>query len=137
MPKTLVIDDEESNRNLLAMILRKAGYEVILATLGQDAMRLMDVSVDLAFVDVHLPDVHGTAVIQSLRETSPDAIIVAATMDDNSDTIRAAYRAGCDVYLVKPFDLTELLTTLGQATKGKRWIIDRMGLREYIWMPGG
>lgn len=130
--KILVVDDDESNRSLLGILLQRAGYEVILVADGQAALAVADKTFDLAFIDMHLPDIAGTAVIKALRQVDPSMFIVTATMDDEPAMIRAAYEAGCDMFLVKPFDAMELATIVKQAQRGKRWIVDRLGLREYL-----
>jgi CheY-like chemotaxis protein len=130
--KILIIDDDESNRSLLAILLRRAGYDVAVADDGQTALAMADRGIALAFVDLHLPDMVGTAVIAALRQLNPDMFIITATIDDEPAMVRAAYAAGCDMFLVKPFDVDKVVTLVQQAKRGKRWIIDRLGMREYL-----
>ena len=130
-PKILVVDDEESNRTLLGLVLERAGYEVLLAEDGRSALNLIQQPISHAFVDMHLPDIQGTAVVQAIRQAHPQAFIVIATMDDNRDTITAAYAADADMFLVKPYDIPKLVELLPQAQRGQRWIMDRLGLRLY------
>jgi CheY-like chemotaxis protein len=130
-PKILVVDDEESNRTLLGLVLERAGYQVLLAENGRAALNLIQEAISHAFVDMHLPDMRGTAVVQAIRQTHPPAFIVIATMDDNRDTITAAYAADADMFLVKPYDIAKLVKLVPQAQRGKQWIMDRLGLRVY------
>ena len=129
--KILIVDDDVSNRGLLEILLKQAGYEVILAEQGKPALHLIDNTFTLAFIDMHLPDMSGTLVIESLRSVSSKTFIIAATMDDNPDTIKSAYAAGSDMFLVKPYDVTQLVEMVQGARRGKRWIVDRLGIREY------
>jgi CheY-like chemotaxis protein len=131
-PRILVVDDEESNRTLLGLILERAGYEVVLAADGRSALDLtVQQSISHAFVDVHLPDMRGTTVVQAIRQAHPQAFIVIATMDDNRDTITAAYAADADMFLVKPYNIAKLVNLVPQAARGQRWIMDRLGLRTH------
>ena len=130
-PKILVVDDEESNLTLLGLVLERAGYQVLLAENGRSALDLCQEAISHAFVDMHLPDIPGTAVVRAVRQAHSAAFIVIATMDDNRDTIAAAYAADADMFLVKPYDIAKLVELLPQAQRGQQWIMDRLGLRLY------
>ena len=129
----LVVDDDDSNRGVLSALLTQAGYELHLAADGQSGMdAVADTAFDVAFLDIHLPDISGLHVIEAVRQVSDKTFIVAATIDDNPDTIHRAYAAGCDMFLVKPYNVSELIPLVQQADRGKRWIVDRFGKREYL-----
>lgn len=129
--KILVIDDDESNLSLLNILFRRAGYEVVPATDGTTAVSLADPTIHVAFVDMHLPDMSGTAVIRHLRQTMPEIIITVATMDDDPQTVKAAFQAGCDLFLVKPYDVKQIIQLVEQTQRGQRLIFDRLGKRVY------
>lgn len=128
----LVVDDDESNRGVLDALLSQAGYDVHLAVDGASGIAVAGARFAVAFVDIHLPDMWGTEVIKVVREASPDTFIIAATIDDIPDTIHAAYEAGCDMFLVKPYDVTRITQLVQEARRGQRWLMDRFGLREYL-----
>ncbi|MBE2201533.1 MAG: response regulator [Anaerolinea sp.] len=128
----LVVDDDESNRGVLYALLSQAGYDVHLAVDGASGIAVAGAGFAVAFVDIHLPDMWGTEVIKVVREASSDTFIIAATIDDIPDTIHAAYQAGCDMFLVKPYDVTRIIQLVQEARRGQRWIMDRFGLREYL-----
>jgi two-component system response regulator PilR (NtrC family) len=130
-PKILVVDDDESNRTLLGLVLEREGYDVLLAVDGRTALDLNQETISHAFVDMHLPDMRGTAVVQAICQAHPHAFIVIATMDDNRDTIAAAYAADADMFLVKPYDIAKLVQLIPEAQRGQQWILDRLGLRLY------
>ena len=130
-PKILVVDDDESNRSLLGLVLERAGYDVLLADNGRSALNFNEEPISHAFIDMHLPDMPGTAVVQAIRQAHPQAFVVIATMDDNRDTIAAAYAAEADMFLVKPYDIAKLVQLLPRTQRGQRWIMDRLGLRVY------
>ncbi|MCA9959179.1 MAG: response regulator [Anaerolineales bacterium] len=128
----LVVDDDESNRGVLYALLTQAGYHVHLAIDGVSGIAVAGGNFVVAFVDIHLPDISGMKVIETLRQASGATFIIAATIDDIPDTIHTAYGAGCDMFLVKPYDVTRIIQLVREAQRGKRWIMDRFGLREYL-----
>lgn len=130
-PTILVVDDDESNLSLLDIVFRNAGYDVLLATEGKTAVSVARSHIAIAFVDIHLPDMPGVEVVTILRQANSQTLIVVATMDDDPKTIKAAFAAGCDVFLVKPYDVMQLLTLARQVQRGPRLIFDRLGQREY------
>jgi CheY-like chemotaxis protein len=130
--KALVIDDDPSNLDVLRVMLGRAGFEVQAVSSGREGIAAADASFALIFVDLHLPDVFGTEVVSAVRQAGPATFVVVATMDDDFATMRAAYEAGCDMFLVKPYDLAQVLQIAREAHRGQRWIVDRHGLREYL-----
>ncbi len=129
--RALVIDDDISNHGVLSLLLGRMGYDVHVATTGREGIAESGEGCALAFVDIHLPDVFGTEVVASVRRVEPGALIIVATMDDDPLTLRAAYKAGCDVFLVKPYDLPAVMKLLASVRRGQRWLVDRFGAREY------
>ncbi|MCI0399300.1 MAG: response regulator [Chloroflexi bacterium] len=133
--KILIVDDEESNGALLELVLSSAGFEVVVAGTGQKALSLVDNTFNIAFVDMHLPDISGTDVVARLRQAVPELFIAIATMDDSASTIRAAYAAGADMFLAKPYEVATLAELVRGAKRGRRWLVDRLGIREYRGAP--
>lgn len=130
--KALVIDDDTGNLGVLNILLTRAGYQVLSVAEGQAGMALADGTFALAFIDMRLPDVFGAEVVAAVRSTGPDTFIIAATMDDDPKTMHAVYDAGCDLFLVKPYDMPQVMQILQNAQRGRRWLADRLGVREYI-----
>ena len=111
MKTLLVIDDEQSMLNTLAVILRSAGYEVDTAASGEAGLRQAYERIpDLVLCDIHLPDLDGTSVLQALREdpATADRQIVLMTGIEHFD-LRNAINLGADDFLQKPFTPKELL----------------------------
>lgn len=107
----LILDDDEGNRRLLEIALRTGGFDNDCAETGNEALDLAskkDYSVML--LDVNLPDISGLEVAQRVRETNKDAVIIVATTDDDDAMFRRALAKGADVFMVKPFDIDQLLT---------------------------
>ena len=134
--KVLVIDDDESNRVILYELLARIGCDVRLCADGKTGLEEVTAAADepfyLAFIDLHLPDVPGVEIIKAVRESSQQTFIVTATMDDDAQVVRKAYQAGSDMYLVKPYNVTHVMRLVNEAPRGKRWIVDQFGLREYL-----
>lgn len=131
--KILVIDDDESNLAVLHALLAQSGHEVQGAPGGASGLASVEdePDFDLIFVDIHLPDIGGIEVIRQLRRKLPETVIVAATIDDDDETLAAAYRAGCDIFMVKPYEVTQLTRLMQTAERGQRWVVDRLGIRPY------
>lgn len=128
----LVVDDDESNRGILYALLTQAGYHVYLAIDGYSGIAAAVGDFAVAFIDIHLPDISGIEVIEAVRQKSSRTFIIAATIDDIPDTIHTAYQAGCDMFLVKPYDVSRIISLVQKVQRGKRWLVDRFGMREYL-----
>jgi two-component system phosphate regulon response regulator PhoB len=110
-PHVLVVEDEDSLATLLQYNLQKEGYDVGLASDGEEALLLVDERLpDLIVLDWMLPKVSGIEVCRRLRqrnETRNVPIIMLTARGEESDRIRGL-DTGADDYLVKPFSMTEL-----------------------------
>ena len=111
MTTILLIDDEEPVRMLFQMALAQAGYRVLAAESGSHGLRILQhQEVDLALVDIFMPEMDGLELIQILRTTRPSSKIIA--MSGGSwewDYLDTAKQLGADGTLKKPFSLQELL----------------------------
>jgi len=111
VPTILLIDDEEQVRMLFQMALAQAGYRVLTAESGPHGLHLLQhQEVDLALVDIFMPEMDGLELIQRLRATRPSSKIIA--MSGGSwewDYLDTAKQLGADGTLKKPFSLQELL----------------------------
>lgn len=110
----LVVDDEPSIRELLSASLRFAGFEVLSAADGREALahQAAGTYIDLAVLDVMLPDMNGFDVLRRLRDSNPDlpAIFLTAR-DDIKDKIQGL-TVGGDDYITKPFSLEEVVARI-------------------------
>ena len=118
--RILVVDDGEANRNLIDLVLRRAGAQVQTVSDGQqavDAIRKEDF--DLVYMDVQMPVLDGLSATQILRDEGYHLPIVALTGNVMKGDRERCLQAGCDGFLPKPVDLDELLATsrhyLGEA----------------------
>ena len=105
-PRILVVDDERSMRELLAIVLRREGYEVLLAENGRAAIELLEREpVDLLISDIKMPDVSGVDVLRAAKRVDQDILGIMITAFASTDTAVEAMRLGACDYLSKPFDV--------------------------------
>ena len=108
----LVADDNEDNLQIISRILRSNGFEVVVERNGKDALdRARETHPELIVMDIMMPEMSGTEVLERLREsphTSRIPIILLTAMAQNDDVI-AGYQIGADYYMTKPYTSKELL----------------------------
>ncbi len=105
-PRILVVDDERSMRELLAIVLRREGYEVMLAENGRAAIGLLESEpVDLLISDIKMPDLSGVEVLRAAKRIDPDILGIVITAFASTETAVEAMRLGACDYLSKPFDI--------------------------------
>ena len=108
----LVVDDAADIRLLVRTVLSRAGFAVVEAACGADALQLFDTQPlpDVVVLDVQMPDVDGWDTLAALRrrpEGEAVAVILLTVKSAEDDTVRA-WRLGCDGFLTKPFSIFEL-----------------------------
>jgi CheY-like chemotaxis protein len=113
--KLLVVDDEDLNRRLYSEILVAAGYSVLVAENGDDAMKILGrQAVDLVLTDLYMPEREGIETIQAIRRTLPGTRIVAMAGSGGHVLLRMARMLGADASLRKPIPPTELISVVHQ-----------------------
>jgi DNA-binding NtrC family response regulator len=111
--KILVVDDDESIRKTIAMILEEKGYVVDTARCGREAIEKSRVNFyNLALIDIRLPDMEGTKLLPQLRETVPKMIKIIVTGYPSLQNAVEAVNKGADAYVMKPFDVDAVLKTI-------------------------
>ena len=104
--RILVVDDEYLIRWSLQQELAKEGYEVTTAEDGESALRLArESSPDLVLLDIQLPGMGGIEVLQKIKASDPEIVVIMITAYGMVDTAVAAMKAGAFDYLNKPFNL--------------------------------
>lgn len=107
--KILVVDDEKEIRDLVGIYLRNEGYNVMLASTGIEALKLIqEQEVDLIVLDVMMPGVNGIDACMEIRKTSNVPIIMLSAKTEDIDKIMGL-SVGADDYLAKPFNPLELI----------------------------
>jgi CheY-like chemotaxis protein len=113
MKTILVVDDDPDILALEEKILKREGYEVLIATNGAGAITLVKEGkhIDLILLDVMMPNINGFEVSQWVRGSGSEKRIpvVFVTAKDDAESMKEGFRAGGTVYLTKPFTTTQLV----------------------------
>ncbi|MDQ3358281.1 MAG: response regulator transcription factor [Actinomycetota bacterium] len=121
----LVVEDETNIRELLATSLKFAGFDVHAAPDGNSALRLAsEHEIDLAVLDVMLPDMDGFTVTRRLREQGRTLPIVFLTARDSLDDKVKGLTVGGDDYVTKPFSLEEVVARIRAVLRRTRAAAD-------------
>ncbi len=115
MSKTiLAVDDSTSMRQLVGFTLRGAGYTVIEASDGQDALEKLKVPINLVLTDLNMPRLDGLGLTRAIRATTDYRYTPILLLTTESDPARKleAKAAGATGWLVKPFQPEQLLATI-------------------------
>ncbi len=116
--RILIADDETEIRQILRILLEKAGYEVLEARDGVDAVEKMktEPGIDLCIMDIMMPNLTGIEATKIIRGFSSVPILFLTAKSLSSDKV-SAYSSGGDDYVVKPFSSTELLMKVEAMTR--------------------
>jgi DNA-binding response OmpR family regulator len=118
-PRVLVVDDDTKLAGILVRALERAGYECIDAQSGDQALwAVMSGQPDALVLDVMIPHPSGVEVCRYLRGQGWKGGIVMISARSNPDDRATASRAGADVFLAKPFGLTELVAAVQSLVGG-------------------
>jgi two-component system, cell cycle response regulator DivK len=115
MPKILLVEDNEMNRDMLSRRLQRRGYEIIVAVDGAQGVAMANAeNPDLILMDMSLPIMDGWEATRSIKANSntQSIPIIALTAHAMSGDREQALQAGCDDYDTKPIDLSRLLTKI-------------------------
>ena len=119
MKKVLVLEDDSSIRSFIVINLRRAGYEVIEAGTGEEALEMLQQHSDIrvALLDVMLPGIDGFEVCRRIRATNSRIGIIMLTARSQEMDKVTGLMTGADDYVTKPFSPAELLARLGALTR--------------------
>lgn len=108
MEKILIIDDDEDIRNLLKDYLEKEGYNIHVSKDGKEGIEVFkSFQPEIVLMDILMPNLDGYNTLSKLRKISNVPVIMITAKGQQYDKV-LGFIKGCDDYLVKPFDLTEL-----------------------------
>jgi len=123
----LIVDDDPAMRELLTSILENAGYIVETACDGKEAIKTCKkFPIDVALIDVELPDTKGTKLLGTLKELQPKMVKIIITGHPSIENAVTAVNEKADGYILKPFNPADLLEMI------KKLIADKKN--EYLTM---
>lgn len=109
----LVIDDEEEIRDILSSVLEDEGYSVETVENGKDAIkRCKNMHFDVALIDINLPDIKGTELLHQLKAIDPKLVRIIITGHPSIENAVKSVNERSDGYILKPFNIPELLETI-------------------------
>jgi DNA-binding NtrC family response regulator len=136
MPRTgsiLVIDDEEIMREILEALLTREGYQVRLASSGEEGLELAKTApFDAAIVDVMMPGMDGISTLEELRKLDADVPVVMLTAFASVETAIAAMKRGAFDYVTKPFKNDEVLVVVRNAVERSQLVAENTALRQTL-----
>lgn len=122
--RILVADDDRNIADLVRMYLAKAGYDVCVASDGDEATRLLkERSFDLAILDIMMPGPDGLQIVRNLRKRSELPVIFLSARSSDIDKV-AGLQFGADDYVTKPFNPTELVARVQSVLRRSRTSVE-------------
>jgi phosphoserine phosphatase RsbU/P len=113
--RVLIADDDAGTRLLLRKKLEQAGYAVIAAKNGREAINRLSDSISAAVVDLKMPDIDGMECLRHIRDKFPDLSPIMLTASENIANAVEAMRQGALDYVTKPFNAKQLVALVGKA----------------------
>lgn len=114
--KILVVDDEESLREFLEIMLKREGYDVTTAANGEEALKhLKKMSFDLVMTDLQMPKVHGMEVLATAKDMDPELVVIVITAFGSTESAVEAMKLGAYDYITKPFKIDEIKLIIKKA----------------------
>jgi DNA-binding NtrC family response regulator len=129
----LVVDDELFVRELLLEFLSSQGYEVELADSGEKALELAQIQPpDVVLMDLKMPGMDGVQTLKEMKKTAPDALTIIMTGYPTIESSIEALRQGAHDYVVKPFKLNDLKSSIEKAFGEQKLKLEIGRLRQRI-----
>lgn len=131
--RILVVDDEESIREFLEIMLKKEGYEVTLAEDGQKAQELLTKKTfDMIISDLQMPHVTGIELLKHVKDFYPDTVFMLITAFGTTETAVEAMKMGAYDYLTKPFKIDEVRLNIQNALRTKNLEVENRVLKKEL-----
>lgn len=131
--RILVVDDEESIREFLEIMLKKEGYEVTLAEDGQKAKDLLaKKTFDMIISDLQMPQVTGIELLKFVKETYPEIVFMLITAFGTTETAVEAMKMGAYDYLTKPFKIDEVRLNIHNALRSRNLEVENRSLKKEL-----
>jgi len=130
-PARVLVVDDEIIRKVLKTILEREGYVVDTVETGKEAIEKSNVNFyNLALIDIRLPDMEGTELLTAMKETTPKMVKIIITGYPSFENAIQAVNKGADAYVLKPFNVERVLSTIREHLKkqqeGKKYSEERV-----------
>ena len=131
--RILVVDDEETQREMLGGFLKKEGYSVSLADSGEEALKIcQDKFFEVALIDLKMPGMDGIGLLSKLKEINPEIQVIVMTAYASIETAVVAMKQGAFNYVNKPVDLEELRINIKKALENQKILTENRYLKEQL-----
>lgn len=131
--RILVVDDEESIREFLEIMLKKEGYEITLAEDGQKAKDLLTKkSFDMIISDLQMPHVTGIELLKHVKDNYPDIVFMMITAFGTTENAVEAMKMGAYDYITKPFKIDEVRLNIMNALRSKNLEVENRVLKKEL-----
>src|SRR5438874_8276120 len=132
--RILIVDDEEVLRDVLDAVLRREGFDVVMAASGEQALAVLDDddAIDLVILDVMLPGISGIDTLRAVRISNPNLPVVVITAFSSIDGAIEAMKHGAFHYIPKPFKNEEVVLTVNKALEQRRLTRENERLKEEL-----
>jgi two-component system, NtrC family, response regulator PilR len=128
--KILIVDDERSLRDVLGIMLKRAGYDVSVASDGDEAIARIEKELfDLVITDLKMPKTGGLDVLKAVKDASPDSVVLIITAFASAESAVEAMKLGAYDYLTKPFQVDEVQLIIRNALEKRRLSTENMLLK--------
>jgi len=131
--RILVVDDEETQREMLGGFLKKEGYSVSLSDSGEEALKIcQDKFFEVALIDLKMPGMDGIELLSKLKEINPEIQVIVMTAYASIETAVVAMKKGAFNYVNKPVDLEELRINIKKALENQKILTENKYLKEQL-----
>jgi two-component system response regulator PilR (NtrC family) len=128
--KILVVDDEQSLREVLSIMLKRTGYAVTSVADGEEAIELLNKDIfDLVITDLRMPKIDGMEVLKAAKSASPETVVLIITAFASADSAVEAMKQGAYDYLTKPFQVDEVQLIIRNALEKRRLTTENILLK--------
>ena len=131
--RILVVDDEESIREFLEIMLKKEGYEPTTAEDGMQALEIMKKkSFDLVISDLQMPNLNGIDLLKKIKDQDPEMLFMMITAFGTTETAVEAMKLGAYDYITKPFKIDEVRIVIANALRSKNLEVENRVLKKEL-----
>lgn len=133
--KILIADDDRATRLLLEHTMKRAGYVPSVASNGREALELLAEDIDVAVLDLRMPEVDGMECLREIQVRQPDTQVIILTANTDTQEAVRAMKNGAFDYVTKPFDQEELMSLVAKAFQTARLTQENRQLRHTLHGP--